>query len=139
VPRDQAESHHPPIRVLSPHPRHRLTRVNQRTLSRDVNSVIEPAVDVAADIAAINRGEAECHGETFIIDGRRYGVEQSGRAFPIDCPGIHQLDRGGFKALGVYNRFGLSAKSEWILDRMDIEPAARDMAQRAWRAGQRLE
>lgn len=96
-------------------------------------------MDVAADIAAINRGEAERHGETYIIHGRRYGVEPGGRAYPIDGVGIHQLDRGAFKVLGVYNRFGLSANAEWLLDRMETGPAARDAARRAWQAGQRSE
>lgn len=138
MPRRTPESNRPSIQVLPPHPRHRLANVSQRSLARAINSVIEPTVDVAADIAAINRGEAERLGDTYVVSGRRYGVEAGGRAFPIDGEGIHQLDRGAFKALGVYNRFGLSRRAEWILDRMDIELAARDSAQRAWRASQRL-
>ena len=71
-------SDRPPRPVMVPHPRHRLWAVTQRTLTRAVNSVIDPAVDVAADIAAINRGEAVRQGDRYMVNGRVYGVEEGG-------------------------------------------------------------
>jgi hypothetical protein len=125
-------SNAPPRPVMLPHPRHRLSAVTQRTLTRAVNSVIEPTVDVAADIAAINRGE---HGDRYTVNGRMYGVEEGGRAYPVAGPGIYQLGRGAFKALGIYNQFGLTDRSEAILDEMGIVPAERLAGREASRAG----
>ena len=117
--------------VMVPHPRHRLRAVTQRTLPRLVNSVIDPAVDLAAESAAINRGEAVRQGDRYTVNGRVYGVEEGGRAYP----GIYQLSRGAFKALGIYNLFGLTDRSEAILDEMGIESAERLAGREAWRAG----
>lgn len=129
------KSNVPPRPVMLPLPRHRLSAVTQRTLTRAVNSVIEPTVDAAADIAAINRGEAVRHGDRYTVNGRVYGVEEGGRAYPVAGPGIYQLGRGAFKALGIYNQFGLTDRSEAILDEMGIVPAERLAGREAWRAG----
>jgi hypothetical protein len=102
----------PPKRLLPPHPRHYVRRVTQRTRTKRANSVIESRIDVAADIAAINAGRAvraTVGGVVqYLVNGRSYGVEPTGRAYPISGPGIHQLDRLSFKAIGVYNTFGPS-------------------------------
>ncbi|HET7037471.1 MAG TPA: hypothetical protein VFI42_17430 [Thermomicrobiaceae bacterium] len=94
-------------------------------------------MNVAADVAAINRGDALRDGDRYLVSGRRYGIKATGRLFPIDGPGFHRLDRGAFKALGVYNRFGLSARAEAILDAQDMAEAAREQARVAWRAEHR--
>lgn len=127
----------PPREALPPNPRHRLRAVKEGTFATETNSVIEPSVDVAADVAAINRGEATRMGETYIVNERTYRLKSNGRLFPVSGPGIHQLGRGAFKALGVYNRYGVSPRPEEILDLQEIEPAEREAARAAWRAGQR--
>ncbi|MBI4493028.1 MAG: hypothetical protein HY690_09565 [Chloroflexi bacterium] len=104
---------------------------------KKVNGVIEPWVDVASDIAAINRGEAVRQGSIYLINGRQYGLETSGRAYPIAGPGIHRLSRGAFKALGVYNTFGQTARAEAILDAMPISEEERVPARVVRQAGQR--
>ncbi len=98
------------------------------------NAVIESRVDVAADITAINSGLALRSGDTYPVSGRTYGVEPSGVAYPISGPGIHILDRGAFKALGVYNVFGRSTRAEQILDAMGIGAEQRARATTAWLA-----
>jgi hypothetical protein len=57
-----------------------------------------------------------------------------GTLYPISGEGFHQLSRGAFKALGVYNQFGDSAQAAEILDRMGATPADREAALAAWRA-----
>ena len=93
-----------------------------------MTSVVEHWVDMAADIAAINRGEAIRTGEAYLVNGRTYRVKPDGKAFPVSGAGVHQLDRGAFRALGVYNVHGLSPAAEAILDRMAVTPEARDTA-----------
>lgn len=120
--------------VRVPHRRHLLARVNQRTVAKARNSVIESWVDVRADVAAINAGQATAQGETLIVNGRTYGVEANGTIYPIAGEGIHVLDRGAFKAVGVYNTVGQSPRAEAILDAMGIGPEQRAQALTAWQA-----
>lgn len=127
----------PPRPALPPNPRHRLTSVKEGTFPKAINSVIEPWVDVAADVAAINPGEAVRQGDAFTVNGRTYRLKPNGRLFPVAGSGIHQLGRGAFKALGVYNRYGISPRAEEFLDLQALEPAEREAARAAWRAGHR--
>jgi hypothetical protein len=121
----------------TPASRHQLRSVKQGTYARDLNTVIEPGVDVAGDIAAINRGLAKRIGNTFEINGRSYGVKEGGTLYPISGPGFHQLNRGAFQALGVLNKFGNTPIAMEILSKMkNVGPAEIDAALRAWRAGQ---
>ncbi|MCK6548187.1 hypothetical protein L6R52_20220, partial [Myxococcota bacterium] len=124
----------PETPLRAPARRHQLTSVQQSTVAKDWNSVFEPGVDVAGDVRAINEGRAERRGDRWIVNGRTYG-SHDGTLYPIEGEGIHRLDRGAFKALGVYNQFGLTPRAEEILGRMGIGDAQRDAAQRAWRAG----
>jgi hypothetical protein len=50
--------------------------------------------------------------------------------------GIHVLDRGSFKALGVYNQFGDTARTAQILDKMGVGAAEREKALGVWRTYQ---
>jgi hypothetical protein len=109
--------------------------VTQKTVAKNKNTVIEPGVDVAGDVAAIRSGLATRSGDTFSINGRVYG-SHDGTLFPISGQGFHQLDRGAFKALGVFNKFGNSSRAGQILDNMGISSGARDAALKAWRTTQ---
>jgi len=117
--------HLPPRPAQPPVARHWLTRVTQRSLAKALNTVIEPWVDVAGDVAAIHSGQAIRVGERFLVNGRRYQQEATGRLYPVDGVGLHRLDRGAFRALGVYNEFGLSERAEEILDSRNIRSQAR--------------
>ena len=97
--------------------------------------MVEPGVDVAADVAAINEGLATRVGDTYPINGRVYGVHD-GTLFPISGRGFHQLTRGGFQALGVLNKFGDTPQAHAILSRMkNVEPKDIEAALKAWKAG----
>jgi hypothetical protein len=111
-----------------------LARVRQRTVAKAHNSVIESSVDVQRDIDAINSGRVQGRGGRYTVNGRTYGVEANGTAYPIAGPGIHVLDRGAFKALGVYNTVGPSERAEVILDAMGIGPPECARALAAWQA-----
>ncbi|WP_197740795.1 hypothetical protein [Tuwongella immobilis] len=104
-------------------------------MAKDLNTVIEPGVDVAADVEAINQGLAQRAGDRFIVNGRTYGVHD-GTLYPISGPGLHQLDRGGFKALGVLNKFGDSPRAAEIMQKMGLSQDAIDAGRAAWKAGQ---
>ena len=89
---------------------------------------------MVADVAAINRGDAVRSGDTYVVNERTYRVKPDGKAFPVSGVGVHQLDRGSFRALGVYNVHGLSFAAESILDRMNVNPRARELARVAYLA-----
>lgn len=87
------------------------------------------------DVAAINRGEAIRRGEQYLVNGRRYVMEATGRLYPVDGVGLRPLSRAAYKALGVYNTFGMSARAEGILDAMKVGENERIPARAAWQAG----
>jgi hypothetical protein len=89
---------------------------------------------MASDVDGINRGEAVRTGDTYSINGRTYRVKPDGKAFPVSGLGVHQLDRGGFRALGVYNVHGVTDAADRILDAMNMTPAARAAGRAAYEA-----
>ena len=62
-PGDDRSRNRPPIVARRPADRHYFNRINQKSLPKDLNTVILPWVDVARDVAAINRGEATRQGD----------------------------------------------------------------------------
>jgi len=116
-----------------PGARHFIKKVTQKTVAKEKNTVIEPGVDVIGDVNAIRSGLATRVGETFVINGRTYGIH-NGAIHPISGPGFHQLELPAFKALGVYNKFGNSQRAAEILNNIGISEAARNAALPAWQA-----
>jgi hypothetical protein len=119
-----------------PAPRHFLARVSRKTPpNTNVNTIIMPWVDVQEDVAAIRAGRAVREGNAFHVHGRTYVLEPGGRLFPRDGDGFHQLDRGAFRALALYNDPVPGVEVEWMLDRESISLAAREVARRLRREG----
>lgn len=117
--------------------RHYIPRVRWNSRIREVNTVIEPWVDVAADVAAISSGIANREGNDFSIGERRYGVEENDRLYPIDGAGFHQLDRQAYKALVAYNRFGYGHAAKAFIMRSSISRQQHAAALWAWCTGRR--
>jgi hypothetical protein len=132
----EAINHAPAEPFRAPARRHDLNGVRQKTVAKEWNTVVEPGVDVAGDVRAINEGRAVRNGDTYQVNGRTYG-HHDGVLYPMDGPGFHRLDRAAFKALGVYNEFGLTPRAEDILNRMGMAPEARAQARAAYEAGHR--
>jgi hypothetical protein len=110
-------------------------------MAKDLNTVIEPGVPVAEDIAAINAGLVPRVGDLFVVNGRTYQVVGGNHLTPVSGPGFHPLERPAFQALGVYNKFGNTPRANEILDQMaktdpKLTQAQREAALRAWQAGQ---
>jgi hypothetical protein len=124
----------PPLRS-----RHSIANVKQGGYVREKNSVVEAWVDMEADTAAINSGKATLvqneYGDNYIVNGRTYRYHD-GRLYPVDGVGVHSLSRDGFKALGVYNKFGDTPAAAKYLDNMKVSSDDRDAALGAWKAGQ---
>jgi hypothetical protein len=114
-----------------PNKRHHIGSVTQKTLTKEKNSAMDPSL-IPNDVAAINSGQAQRIGDQFIINGRTYGFHDD-VLYPISGPGVYSLDRGAFKALGVYNKFGQSPTAESILDKMSISQSQRKEALNTWR------
>jgi hypothetical protein len=101
------------------------------------NSLIEPWVDVQADIDAINAGDGFYDPATrrVWVNGRLYGLHDSGTTFPIEGEGIIPVNRPTFKALTILRRYnGVNAHSEHEIARDPVVGATdRDQAIRIWR------
>ncbi len=111
---------------------HWAATVKQNTLAKNLNTVIEPGVDVAGDVAEIHAGKAARVGGNHVVNGRKYGVHD-GTLYPISGPGFHPLTRGAFQALGVFNKFGDTPQAHAILGKMkNVGPAEVKAALKAW-------
>lgn len=102
---------------------------------KDQNTVIAPDVDVSADLATINRGEAERDGDTYTLrdTGRRWGQKPSGVAYPIDGPGLYPLGRGAYRTLQILNHYGNEERAAVRLDQEPIDPTEKAEGLRVWR------
>lgn len=120
-----------------PAQRHFITRITLSSRVKAVNTVIEPWVDVATDVALINAGQALRIRNRFIVSGRAYEAKPNGTLFPLDGPGFRVLDRGAYKALQAYNAYGHTAGAKNYLRRAGLSRQAQASGLLAWRAGQR--
>ena len=110
--------------VKKPADRHYLSKVNQTSCKRNINTVIEPGVNVNDDMKAIRAGKATYRNEngnhTYIVNGRTYGVHAEkksfGTTYPIRGEGFHTLNRGTYQALGVYMKHGKTPQAQKALD-----------------------
>lgn len=125
----------PPVRARRPADRHYYNRIRQNSKASNLNTVMDPRVDVAADVAAINRGEAVRQGDTYTIGGRTYVLEPTGTLSPRDGDGFYVLTRASFRALWVYQTFGEGERADAILSQMhNVGSAEREMARAVVRA-----
>ncbi|WP_276480271.1 LamG-like jellyroll fold domain-containing protein [Paraflavitalea pollutisoli] len=97
--------------------RHVATKINQKSLAKEWNTVALPGVDFQADVAAINSGNASRVRDMFYTNGRWYSAHD-GTLYPVSGKGLFRLDRATFKVLGVLNVFGDTEKSAGILKNM---------------------
>lgn len=129
----------PSTPVKSPAERHFIKKIDQSTVAKDKNTVIESRVDVSRDVRGINDGDAKRGSEsgavTWTIHNRTYGAHSNGTLYPIRGSGFHELNRAAFKALGVYNKFGDGDEAKEILDKMGISSSDRQAALKAYKAG----
>lgn len=82
---------------------------------------------MSADVAAIRSGEAQKIGDTFVVNGRTYGMHD-GTLYPMSGPGFYALDRGGYKALGVLNKFGDTPQADIVLKNMGVSAKTKAVA-----------
>ncbi|MFF9621728.1 hypothetical protein [Streptomyces griseosporeus] len=85
-----------------PHPRHTLSGAGSGEV-KEVNSVVLRGYEqeINQDVADIAAGKATWSKKLsrYEINGRTYGVEDSGRVYPDSGPGIAKLDRNEYAAL----------------------------------------
>lgn len=106
--------------------RHSASRISLKSIAKEKNTVFTKSV--AKDVEAINYGNYKLvHGRYNLPNGRVYG-EHGGRLYPIEGPGFTSLDRGAFKALGIFNKFGNTPRASNILNNMKINDVQRNAA-----------
>ena len=81
--------------------RHRLEKIGKHSKPDDQNTVILPDVDVESDLEAIRNDQARWRPEIgrYEVNGRLWGIEPNGTAFPDSGPGLAKLSRSEYKAL----------------------------------------
>jgi hypothetical protein len=98
------------------------------------NTVADPSVDMKSDVEAINNGQGTRSGNLYTVNGRTY-ERFDNHLVPHSGPGFHSLDRGEFKALGIFNSQGNTpqALQNAIRTTNDATP---QRALEIWRLGQ---
>ncbi|MFF5894969.1 polymorphic toxin-type HINT domain-containing protein [Streptomyces argenteolus] len=89
-------------KLKPPHPRHTVAGA-RNGMVKEKNTVILKGneADVTNDIKGIAEGKGKLvdNGSAYEINGRKYGVEENGRTFPISGKGLVELDRNEYAAL----------------------------------------
>lgn len=111
--------------VNPPASRHDAWKVNQGTVAKDKNTVIDRGTNVAGDVAAIRAGRATegrtAGGEkSYTVNGRTYGAHANGTLYPVSGPGFTDLTRIQFKALGAMNALSADPRLPSILRSMGV-------------------
>ncbi|MCP3162310.1 hypothetical protein [Myxococcus qinghaiensis] len=124
--------------LKAPNVRHFIRKVDQGSTAKEKNSVLETRVNVSRDVKEINEGKAKKGNEsgvmTWTLNGRTYG-DHSGTLYPIRGAGVHELNRGAFRALGLYNEFKDTPRAREYMDKMKIPDADRKAGLKAHKAG----
>ncbi|MFK0180206.1 hypothetical protein ACIQVR_30035 [Streptomyces xanthochromogenes] len=107
--------------LLYPNYRHELAGVRKGAPDSQ-NTVILPETreKVRQDIAGIAEGRAEFdpQSQRYKINGRRYAVEPSGRMFPVDGPGLVEMNRVEYTALkAIMNADGDMSKVQMMFSK----------------------
>ncbi|MFD4693368.1 polymorphic toxin-type HINT domain-containing protein [Streptomyces sp. NPDC058463] len=89
-------------KLKPPHPRHTVAGA-RNGMVKEKNTVILKGneADIQNDIKGIAEGKGKLvdNGSAYEINGRKYGVEENGRTFPISGKGLVELDRNEYAAL----------------------------------------
>ncbi len=127
----------PDVTATVPNARHGVTTFTASSWNRKRNSLLEPWVDVRANLDAINAGEGVYDPATrrIWVNGRLYGMHENGTTFPIEGDGIIPLNRGTYRALQAYQEYnGINERSIHALRReKGVTDEDRATAQRIWR------
>ncbi|MFD0355898.1 hypothetical protein ACFVHW_19500 [Streptomyces sp. NPDC127110] len=93
--------------LMYPNSRHNLSGIRGGQVDTK-NTIILPETKelVRQDIAEIAAGRADFDPvkQIYTVNGRSYGVEQTGRTFPVSGPGLINLDRVEFEAMKAIMR-----------------------------------
>lgn len=128
-----------PAKALkAPNVRHYIRKVGQDSTAKEKNSVLESSVNVSRDVKEINEGKARKGNEsgvmTWTLNRRTYG-DHGGTLYPIRGDGVHELNRGAYRALGLYNDFKDTPRAREYMDKMKIPEADRKAGLKAHKAG----
>ncbi|MFY1825037.1 hypothetical protein ACN47A_03925 [Myxococcus fulvus] len=120
--------------LKKPAERHSTRKVSPKSFIREDDSVVESRVNISRDVQDINEGKAKKGNEsgvqTWTINRRTHGS-----LHPMRGDGIHELNRGAFKALGIYNEMKDTPRAKEVLDKMKVPEADRKAALKAFKAG----
>ncbi|MCK0122681.1 hypothetical protein MWU61_19190 [Loktanella sp. F6476L] len=74
--------------------RHDPCKTRGKDPTKAMNSMVDPDIDLGADMDALKRGQYQLIGEDIVVNGRTYGYHpDTGTTFPKAGPGIINIDR----------------------------------------------
>ncbi|MFY2559327.1 hypothetical protein ACN469_16970 [Corallococcus terminator] len=103
-----------------------------------VTVLVALGVLLGAPSEEINEGKAKKGNEsgvmTWTLNRRTYG-DHDGTLYPIRGDGVHELNRGAFRALGLYNDFKDTPRAREYMDKMKLPEVDRKAGLKAYKAG----
>ncbi len=113
-----------PLRPSAPK-RHQLDRFDRQTHIKPVTTMVLPGIEVAEDIAAINRGEGMSLGNNrWFINHRLYVDKGDGTAFPASGEGVISPSRR--ELIGLQILISSGGDSDVLFERTHRTPGFDD-------------
>ena len=127
--------------IKEPNPRHNGATVTPKTTAKENNTVVSNSVNMKQDTQIIKNGEATNlgrdpkTGDTLhsLSNGRVYAEKSNGQIYPYSGEGVYQLDRGSYRALGIYNKYGDTQAAKEALNLNRINPESQTMGYKVWK------
>lgn len=127
--------------IKDPNSRHNGAAVNPKTTAKENNTVVSNSVNMKQDTQlikngdAINLGRDPKTGDTLhsLSNGRVYAEKSNGKIYSYSGTGVYQLDRGSYRALGIYNKYGDTPAAKEALNLNRINPESQSMGHKVWK------
>lgn len=108
----------------APYVRHFADKIATSSTAKGTTTIVDRSVvNVSADVTAIRSGKAQKIGDTYVIDGRTYGIHD-GTIFPMAGEGFYTFDRGAYKAYGFLNEYGNTAETFKLMKKAQLSDEA---------------
>lgn len=96
--------------------------------------MLDPDVNAADDIAAMNTGNFSKAGDDIVVNGRTYGQHaDTGTVYPKSGPGVHQVDRAQHQLLKQLNSQSFENAMKFADNFPGLDRAKVDQVLSIWR------
>lgn len=101
--------------LKAPNARHHGDKVTIKSVAKDENTVIDrKVVNIQADVEMMRNGQYKKVGDSYALGNGRVYKQHDCTLYPVSEPGLYQLNRAEYKALGFFNTHGEAKGLEYL-------------------------